>query len=118
MFRKLRNLIMNRITINGLTIEGGRDINVVGRNVYVDGKLVEGLDTSGGTLHVEVTGNLTSLKADGSVKLISGDVLGNAAAGGSLSCHDIGGNASAGGSIKAMHLAGNASAGGSIKINA
>jgi hypothetical protein len=109
---------MNRITINGVTIEGGRNIDVVGRRVMVDGKVVEGLDLSSGTLEVHVTGNLASLKADGSVKLLTGDVHGNVSAGGSVACHDIGGNASAGGSIKAMHLAGNASAGGSIKINA
>jgi hypothetical protein len=117
MFRKLRNL-MNSITINGLTINGARSIDVTGGRVFVDGKEVQGLDISNNRLDIEVTGNLTSLKADGSMKLISGDVLGNAAAGGSLSCRDIGGNASAGGSIKAMSLAGNASAGGSVKINA
>lgn len=117
MFGRLRKL-MSSITINGIRIEGARSIDIAGRRVIVDGMEVEGLDLSGGRLSIEVTGNLTSLKADGSVKLISGDVLGNASAGGSLSCHDIGGNASAGGSIKASSLAGNAAAGGSIKINA
>lgn len=109
---------MNRITINGVSIESARHIDVVGRRVIVDGKEVQGLDLSSGTLDVHVTGNLTSLKADGSVKLLTGDVLGNVSAGGSVACHDISGNASAGGSIKAMSLGGNASAGGSIKINA
>jgi hypothetical protein len=108
---------MGKITINGVTIEGN-NINISGHRVTVDGDVVGGLDFSSGTLDVRVEGNLASLKSDGSVKLIVGDVLGNVSAGGSVTCHDIGGNASAGGSIKAMSLAGNASAGGSVKINA
>jgi hypothetical protein len=52
---------MNTITINGLTITGGRCISVVNGKIIVDGKDVT---PDAKDIRIEVTGNVEKLQAD------------------------------------------------------
>ena len=104
---------MNRITINGVTLE------VSGNNILVrNGKVkVNGVELNIGTLSDNVSikfeGDLASLEADGSVD-VSGFVKGNVDAGGSVNCGNVGGNVDAGGSVNCREVGGSVDAGGSI----
>jgi hypothetical protein len=106
---------MNRITINGVTIEGGRDIRVVGRSVLIDGQKIDIGSIEGSTLRVVVEGDLASLTCDGSAE-VTGGVQGSVSAGGSVKCGDITGAVNAGGSVKGAAISGPVNAGGSVKL--
>lgn len=104
---------MNRITINGVTIEtDGSSIHVSSDgNVSVGGVTVS--SGHSGTVNVKFEGDLASLTCNGSAT-VNGNVQKDVDAGGSVTCGSIGGNVDAGGSITCGSIGGNADAGGSI----
>ena len=105
---------MNRITINGVTIEtNSSSINVDGDNIYVGGNLIKG--GLSGTVNVEFSGDLASLKSTGSVT-VKGEVKGNVESGGSCTCGNVGNSVDSGGSTTCGNVGGNVDAGGSIKM--
>ena len=104
---------MNRITIDGITIE------VEGNNVHVqNGKvMVGGVEIKGGLtgkVDIKFEGSLASLRADGNVEC--GDVQGDVQSGGSIKCGEVGGDVTAGGSVTGTGFSGDIMAGGSVKI--
>ncbi len=64
-------------------------------------------------VEILLTGDLKSIKSDFSVS-IDGNVLGDVAAGGSVTCDSIEGNATAGGSLSCDSVDGDVAAGGSV----
>lgn len=103
---------MNRITINGKTIECSGSNSVVIRNgqIIVDGETIEKCSHN---QNVIIEGNVNSLDCDGSVEVrgntgsidcggscnVTGNVEGNVDAGGSVNCKNVSGNIDAGGSV-------------------
>lgn len=103
---------MNKITINGQTIEyhGSGDIVIKDGKIIVNGVTVEECSKNP---NVVVEGNVTSLDCDGSVEVrgntgsidcggscnVTGNVEGNVDAGGSVNCKNVSGNIDAGGSV-------------------
>ncbi len=76
------NHLANSITINGVTITGGRSISIINGKVTIDGKDVT---PDGNNIKIEVSGDIDQLEADvceyvkiggsaGSVSTQSGDV--------------------------------------------
>lgn len=105
----------SNITIKGQTFVGD-SVDIVGRRVIIDGVEVMRVDDSETKLHVEVTGVLGQLKADGSVNC--SEVHGNVDAGGSVTVQGkVGNDVDAGGSVTVTgDVTGNVEAGGSIKV--
>lgn len=103
---------MNKITINGQTIEysGSGNIVIKDGKIIVNGVTVEECSKNP---NVVVEGNVTSLDCDGSVEVrgntgsidcggscnVTGNVEGNVDAGGSVNCKNVSGNIDAGGSV-------------------
>ena len=108
---------MANVSINGRHFSGN-NVNIVGRNVYVDGVKVDAGDLSTQTeLEIKVTeGVLGKLDAGGSVTC--GDVNGSVSTGGSLSVKgNVGGDANAGGSMNVSgSVSGKINAGGSVRV--
>jgi hypothetical protein len=107
---------MNRITINGVTIEtDGSNIHVSSDgNVSVGGVTVS--SGHSGTINVKFEGDLASLTCNGSA-VVEGNVQKDVDAGGSVSvAGGVGGNVDAGGSVAVGgNIGGSADAGGSIR---
>ncbi len=103
---------MNKITINGKTynVPGG-NISVQNNIVYVDGKKIE--EGLSGIVEVKFTGDLASLRTDGSAT-VKGEVKGDVDAGGSVDCGNVGGSVDAGGSVSCRDVKGDIDAGGSV----
>lgn len=99
------------VTINGKTYKGN-NIKVVNDKVWVDGKRVDGEPDRKNILHIEVTGTLNNLDADGSVTCQ--DVYGNVDAGGSVQAGNVGKSVDAGGSVNCGNVGGDVDAGGSV----
>jgi cytoskeletal protein CcmA (bactofilin family) len=104
----------------------GHNITVTNGSIIVDGRTIIVADNDE---IIEIHGNVDHVQSDRSVE-VTGDVLGNieasgsircknvsgyASADGSINCDDIGVSAKAGGSIKCDDIKGSAQAGGSIK---
>lgn len=105
---------MNIININGRSISvSGNGITINNGKVYVDGKLVE--EGLSGQVEVSFTGDLASLKVDGSAT-VNGNVQGRLDAGGSVNCKDVGKSVDAGGSVNCGTVGGNVDAGGSVSM--
>lgn len=103
---------MNHITINGKSYETkGNTISVQGRNVYVDGALIE--EGLSGDVHISFDGPLANLKTSGSAT-VNGNVFGNVTADGSVQCQNIKQSIHAGGSVHCLNVSGDVDAGGSI----
>lgn len=99
---------MNRVTINGVTITGGRSIVIRSGRIIVDGKDVT---PDAKVVNISVEGNIERLEADGCEKIsVTGDV-------GIISTQtgdvDVGGNIN--GSVQTQ--TGNVDCGGSIGGN-
>lgn len=107
---------MNRITINGVTIEtDGNSIHVSSDgNVSVGGVTVSSGHT--GTVNVKFEGDLASLTCNGSAT-VEGSVQKDVDAGGSVTVGgNVGGDVDAGGSITVGgNVGGGCDAGGSIR---
>lgn len=109
---------MNKITINGQTIEysGSGDIAIKDGKIIVNGVTVEECSKKSKCCIVE--GNVTSLDCDGSVEVrgntgsidcggscnVTGNVEGNVDAGGSVNCKNVCGNIDAGGSVHCKNI--------------
>ena len=94
---------MNRITINGVTIQTNNNcISISDGKIIVDGNEVN----VGDTHSVIINGNVKELKVTGKVE-VKGNVEGNVNAGGSVD---------AGGSVTAANISGDIDAGGSVHI--
>lgn len=111
-------MTVNRITINGVTVEvEGENVSVLNGVIYVDGVAVQ--SQLSGDVHVLWHGDLASLEADGSVSCrnVDGDVT----AGGSVQCRHVEGSVTAGGSVHTRAASAQASAvgfNGDIKVTA
>jgi len=106
---------MNRIQINGLTIEtnGPASVLVTDGKVYVDGRQVSTIDTASNK--VIIKGNINELKAYGNVE-VNGNV-GEIDAGGNVVCRDVSGSIDAGGNVSARNVKHNIDAGGNVTVN-
>ncbi len=90
----------------------GRNINISGKRIIVDGKVIS--EEATGVIEVVVKeGRVEVLKAGMNIT-VHGNVEGNADAGMSITCENIGGNADAGMGIKANDIMGSAKAGMSV----
>lgn len=98
------------VTINGKTYEGN-NISVRNGVVSIDGKPIT--ETKAMELHIH--GNVGELVSDMSVN-ITGKVLGNVSAKGSVNCDAVGGNVQAGGSVNCDDVGGSVTAGGSVNM--
>lgn len=104
---------MNKITINGKTIEvSGSNITVVNNKIFVDGKEIS--DEVSKNANIYIYGDVNYIETDKSVSC--GNVTGNVYAGGSVSCDDIDGSVSCGGSVSCDGIGGSVTAGGSISM--
>ena len=105
---------MNRITVNGTTIEvpDGASVNVTNGHIVINGK--EQMSGLSGVVKVVVEGKIEVLNASCDVE-VHGDVGGNIDAGCGINCGNVGGNADAGTSINCGNIAGDADAGTSIR---
>ena len=102
------------ININGKTYNG-TNITINNGRVIIDGKVQE--EGLSGTVEVKVTGNIGSLKCDGSAT-VYGDVLGDVHAQNSVEVEgDILGDVNAGNSVEAENIKGNVKAGNSVYNN-
>ena len=90
--RKTKEVKMNRITINGKTIQ---ECNSGDIKVTIEGD-VNKIDCGGS---VEVHGNSGSIHCGGSCE-VSGDVKGDIYAGGSVTCGNVSGDIDAGGRVR------------------
>lgn len=107
-------MYVNYININGKSISvQGNNISVIGNKVYVDGKLAE--EGLSGQVEISFTGDLASLKVDGSANN-KGNVNGGVDAGGNIDCGDVKGSVDAGGSVNCGSVGGNVDAGGSVSM--
>lgn len=109
---------MNKITINGKTIEypGSGDIVIKDGEIMVNGVTVE---ECAANPNIVIEGNVTSLACDGSVEVrgntgsidcggscnVTGNVEGDINAGGSINCKNVSGNIDAGGSVHCKNTA-------------
>lgn len=104
---------MNRITINGQTINyAGNSVVIHNGKIIVDGNVVQ--EYHGSNVKVTIEGNVGKINCDGSVEIhgdsgdvdcggnceISGDVKGDVDAGGSVTCGNVLGDIDAGGSVR------------------
>lgn len=121
----------NYININGQSFEvSGSNVSITNGTVYVDGKEI--INDLKGIVEIKWEGEVANINSQASVSVAGnvqgdiaaggsiscGDILtGNAKANGSITCSDIHGDAKAGGSIKCNNIKGSAKAGGSIKVN-
>lgn len=102
---------MNKITINGKTIEvSGSNISVINNKIFVDGKEIS--DEVSKNADIYIYGDVGSIETDKSVNC--DNVKGHINAGGSVNCDDVGGNIECGGSVNCDSIAGDVTAGGSI----
>ncbi len=126
---------MNRVTINGVTVEGpsGCNISVVNGVVTINGKVADQVGVLSGTVHMKVEGDIGLLRLDhGSIAIkgnansvhagesveVSGNVAGAINAGGSVkvtgdaAAVTASGSVSVGGDVKGRVIAG-----GSVNIH-
>lgn len=106
--------MISTITINGktFTANGNGNISVYNNKVYIDGNLVECINTIN---EIIITGDCGAIHCDGSVK-VEGNVYGNIDCGGSCKCGNVSGDVDAGGSITCENVQGSIDAGGSIRM--
>ena len=107
---------MGTMSINGRTydVPSGASVSVVNGVVTIGGVAVDSYPRSAQVV-VNVTGDVGSLDADGSVT-VAGGVKGDATAGGSLTVGaGVGGGVAAGGSVRCGDVRGSVSAGGSVR---
>lgn len=116
---------MNVIIINGKRIvSDGGDIDCVGGQILVDGKVVH--EKEGYILRIVIESmenesmeNKTfpiNVNSDKAVT-VRGNVQGNVDAGGSVSCNNVIGNVKAGGSCSCDDVNGSVTAGGSVNCD-
>ena len=105
---------MGTININGNTFTGS-NISIVNDRVIIDGKTQVSNINMNQTLHIEVIGNIESLRADGSVTM-NGDVEGNVDCGGSFKGNNVKGSVDCGGSCNCGQVGGDVDAGGSVSM--
>lgn len=112
----------SKVTINGKTYEGSH-ISMQGNNVYVDGKLADGVDEK--RVEITILCNVDEITSDESIH-IKGNVTGNVSAKASVSCDAVFGDVHGGASVNCDDVHGNVTAGtavncdnvkGSVKAN-
>lgn len=106
---------MNKIVINGVTVEvpDGANVEVVNNTVRVNGQGVNVQFTN--ELKIDVNGGLISLKTDRGSVTVNGNVANGIEAGGSIQCGNVVGNVNGGGSVTCGDVEGDVTAGGSVK---
>ncbi len=107
---------MNRITINGTTINvPSGNVSVINNQVYVNGKQIDVSQAlgMGYIAELHITGDPLAVQSDIGVT-VNGTVKGNVRAGNGVSCGDVSGNVHAGNSIHCGNVGGDADAGNSI----
>jgi hypothetical protein len=121
MIRKFLNLIfgttMGSVKVNGQTFEGD-NISISGNKVYIDGKLVNEGDSSdkSGIKIIVQSGTFNKIQSDESLN-ISGKVIGNIKALGSVNCDDVQGHITSRGSVNCDDVYGDISAKGSVNCD-
>jgi hypothetical protein len=85
------------IKING-KVYSGNVVSIINGKVTIDGVPQTG-EALSGVVRVEVTGDLKSLRTDANA-VVTGNVLGDVDAGGSVNCGDVEGDIDAGGSVR------------------
>jgi len=125
---------MNRITINGVTIEttSGSSVSVFNGVVSINGVRQDGVPHLTGEVHLKIEGDIGSVSLDrGSVE-VRGDVKGNVDAGNGVTVHgsvhksvgagnsvtikgDVGGDVDAGNSVSCGNVNGRINAGGNVR---
>jgi len=122
-----------KFTINGKTITGNRSVSIINGRVFVDGQEVDPeTDALSGVVEVRILeGTVQDLRSDASIKVESGDILGNVDARMSAVIHgnvqgnvdagqsvtirgDVGGDVHAGQSVSCGDVKGNVDAGMSV----
>lgn len=106
-----------RVTVNGQTIDvpDGSSVSVVNGVVSING-IDTNLDARGVDKLV-IEGAAGNIQADVASVTVRGNVVGNIAAGGSVSCNDVHGSIAAGGSVNCDDVGGSVRAGGSISCD-
>jgi hypothetical protein len=108
-----RGNIMNKITVNGKTIEvSGNNISVINNKIFVDGKEIS--DEISKNADIYIYGDVGSIETDKSVNC--DNVKGDIHAGGSVNCDDVNGSINCGGSVNCDNVGGSVTAGGSIRM--
>ncbi|GIN25446.1 MULTISPECIES: hypothetical protein [Bacillota] len=105
---------MNLFSTNGeICINGkvytGRNISVLGNEVYVDGKLQDGLEDKNKIEITIISGVIQKITSDGSI-YIKGNVNGNVEAKTNINCDNVFGDVGAGVNINCNDIGGNAMA--------
>jgi hypothetical protein len=103
----------NNISIKSVTSTNG---DIAGRNIFVDGKLVERLDNSISNLTIEITGGDIGVIDTGGNVTVHGNVLGKIDTGGDVKVDGNVGDVDAGGDVKVGGYAGNINAGGDVTV--
>lgn len=109
MFKPKEN---NVISINGKTFSGN-NVTIINGKVTIDG-VDAGVDSN--KEKITIQGNVASLQCDHDVE-VKGNVTGDVAAGGSVSCNDVGADVTASGSVNCDNVQGNVDAGGSVNCD-
>jgi hypothetical protein len=101
------------VIINGKVYNGKSSVAVVGDSVVIDGVRQDNNSSADGSIKIEITeGTLENLSCDRSVD-VSGNVH-SVKAQGSVSCRNITGGVDAGGSVNCSDVVGKIRAGGSV----
>ena len=110
---EIKEVKMNRITINGKTITcSGTNVVINNGKVIVDGKTIQ--ECNSGDIKVTIEGDVNKIDCGGSVEVhgnsgsidcggsceVSGDVKGDIDAGGSVTCGNVSGDIDAGGGVR------------------
>ena len=110
---EIKEVKMNRITINGKTITcSGTNVVINNGRIIVDGKTIQ--ECNSGDIKVTIEGDVNKIDCGGSVEVhgnsgnidcggsceVSGDVKGDIDAGGSVTCGNVSGDIDAGGSVR------------------
>lgn len=108
---------MNKVTVNGTTVEvpSGTSVSVVNGKVYVDNKLVVQV-SSGSSQTIRINSeDAFNITTDCDV-LVEGDLNGSAKCK-DLQCVSVGGSVTADGSVKCNNIGGSVKSGGNVACN-